>query len=128
MAPENVPSSPRPTPQALAESLKQNKILKELGLDGNDLGDLGAEAPLPKPPEGMGFGGRCFAGRAGWSSWGFSEDFCVLSVKYVNIRKRKVFNDHYLVTILVLKDNSFDFRIVFPFVEYRKTNHVGFCV
>ena len=49
-----------------------------------------------------------------WSSWGFSEDFCVLSVKHVNIRKyviveEKRINDHCLVTILVPKDNSFDF-------------------
>ena len=58
MVPKKVPNPPQPTPQALAAMLKQNKALKELWLDGNDLGDLGAEALLPKPPEGMGFGGR----------------------------------------------------------------------
>ena len=58
MVPEKVPNSPQPTPQALAAGLKGNKARKRLWLHSNDLGDLGAEAPLPKPPEGMGFGGR----------------------------------------------------------------------
>ena len=65
LAPEKVPNSPQPTPQALAASLKQNKILKKLWLEGNDLGDLGAEAPLPKPPEGDGVWGEVFGRESG---------------------------------------------------------------